>query len=52
MLAHEGQWSASELSGNINYLELKAVCLGMMTFRELLKDKRVIIRSDSSPTVA
>ena len=49
-----GQWGLSEIptDNNINYLELKAVYLGLLSFRGELLNKHVRVQTDNSTTVA
>ena len=49
-----GQWGLSEIpnDNNIDYLELKAVYLGLLSFREELSNKHVRVETDNSATVA
>ena len=48
-----GQWGLSEIptDNNINYLKLKALYLGLLSFREELLNKHVRIQTDNSTTI-
>ena len=40
-------WSCQERKSHINYLELKAIHLGLLTLAKNIKNKNIIIKSDS-----
>lgn len=47
-----GEWSNSEKSFHINYLELKAIFFGLKCFSELIKNKYLQIFSDNTTSVS
>ncbi|XP_016107777.1 uncharacterized protein, partial [Sinocyclocheilus grahami] len=50
--AAAGLWSGPRLQWHINCLELQAVWLALRRFKSLLHDKHVLVRTDSTATVA
>ena len=45
-------WSLEEQSYHINFLELKAVLLGLISLRGAFSEKHVLVQSDNTTTVA
>ncbi|KAL0160080.1 hypothetical protein M9458_043805, partial [Cirrhinus mrigala] len=51
-LAASGSWTGPQLQWHINCLELLAVLLALRRFRPMLRHKHVLVRTDSTATVA
>ena len=49
---HRGRWTASEASFHINYLELKAIQMGLRSFCSNLHNTHIKILSDNQTAVA
>ncbi|KAI2647506.1 ORF V: Enzymatic polyprotein [Labeo rohita] len=50
--AASGSWTGPRLQWHINCLELLAVLLALRCFRQMLRHKHVLVRTDSTATVA
>ena len=47
-----GLWSLEEQENHINYLELKAVLLGLQSLCALINGKHILVQSDNTTTVS
>jgi len=47
-----GLWSLEEQGNHINYLELKAVLLGLQSLCALINGKHILVQSDNTTTVS